>query len=39
MVPDCYIAALALERNASLVSRDKFFGRVPGLTWMDLPGA
>lgn len=37
-VPDCYLAALAIERDAVLVSRDAFFGRVPGLNWSDLPG-
>ena len=36
-VPDCYLAAFALEIDATFVSRDRFFASVPGLTWIDLP--
>lgn len=36
-VPDCYLAAIALESDATFVSRDRFFASVPGLTWNDLP--
>ncbi|WP_337060098.1 TA system VapC family ribonuclease toxin [Kineococcus sp. G2] len=32
-VPDCYHAALALEHEATWMSRDGFFARVPGLRW------
>ena len=38
-IPDCYIAAAAIDRGATLVSRDRFFSQVPGLDWIDLPGA
>ena len=37
-VPDCYLAAFAIENDATWVSRDTFFASVPGLQWMDLPG-
>lgn len=37
LVPDCFIAAHAIEHDATLVSSDRFFGRVPGLDWIDLP--
>ncbi|MBP2389515.1 TA system VapC family ribonuclease toxin [Aeromicrobium fastidiosum] len=36
-IPDCYLAALAIERKATFVSRDRFFSTVPGLDWIDLP--
>ena len=36
-IPDCYLAALAMENKATFVSRDRFFASVPGLTWSDLP--
>ncbi|MET0822424.1 MAG: TA system VapC family ribonuclease toxin [Aeromicrobium sp.] len=36
-VPNCYIAALAIEKKATFVSRDRFFASVPGLDWTDLP--
>lgn len=39
LVPDCFIAAHALDRGATLVSTDRFFSRVPGLDWIDLPAA
>ncbi len=38
-IPDCYIAAAAIEQGATLVSRDIFFSTIPGLDWIDLPGA
>ena len=37
LIPDCYLAALAMENKATFVSRDRFFASVPGLTWNDLP--
>lgn len=37
LVPDCYLAALAIEKKATFVSRDRFFSTVPGLDWIDLP--
>ena len=37
LIPDCYLAALAMENTATFVSRDRFFASVPGLTWNDLP--
>lgn len=33
LVPDAYLAALALEQGAELVSFDRGFGRYPGLRW------
>ncbi len=37
---DAYLAALALERGAVLVSADKGFARFPGLLWLNpLEGA
>jgi uncharacterized protein len=36
-IPDCYLAALAIEHDATFVSRDRFFEQVPGLDWTDLP--
>lgn len=38
-VPDCYLAAIAIEKRATFVSRDRFFSRVPRLDWIDLPPA
>lgn len=38
-VPDCYLAALAIEKGATFVSRDRFFARVPELDWIDLPAS
>ena len=37
VVPDCHLAALAIEKKATFVSRDRFFSTVPGLDWIDLP--
>lgn len=37
LVPDCFLAALAIEKKATFVSRDRFFSTVPGLDWTDLP--
>jgi uncharacterized protein len=33
LVPDAYLAALALEQGAELVTLDRGFGRYPGLRW------
>jgi hypothetical protein len=33
LVPDAYLAALAFEQNAELVTFDRGFGRYPGLRW------
>jgi toxin-antitoxin system PIN domain toxin len=37
-VSDAYLAAMAIEAGATLVSFDSDFGRFPGLTWRHLPG-
>src|SRR5690625_2884433 len=34
-VPDAYVAAMALERGATLVTLDRGFGRFPGLRLLD----
>jgi len=33
LVPDAYLAALALEERAQLVTFDRGFGRYPRLSW------
>jgi len=33
LVPDAYLAALALDQRAELVTFDRGFGRYPGLRW------
>jgi toxin-antitoxin system PIN domain toxin len=33
LIPDAYLAALALEQAAELVTFDRGFGRYPGLRW------
>jgi toxin-antitoxin system PIN domain toxin len=33
LVPDAYLAALALEQSAELITLDRGFGRYPGLRW------
>jgi uncharacterized protein len=33
LVPDAYLAALALEQGAELITLDRGFGRFPGLRW------
>jgi len=35
LVPDAYLAALAIEADAELVSCDRDFARCPGLRWMN----
>jgi hypothetical protein len=32
-VPDCYLAALAIESGSELITMDGGFGRYPGLRW------
>lgn len=34
-VPDAYLAALAIETGAVFITRDRGFGRYPGLRWRD----
>lgn len=36
LVPDAYLAALALEQRATLITFDRGFGRYPGLRWRSL---
>jgi len=36
LVPDAYLAALALEQGARLVTFDRGFGRYPALRWRSL---
>jgi uncharacterized protein len=33
LVPDCYLAALAIESGSEWVTTDGHFGRFPGLSW------
>ncbi len=33
LVPDAYLAAVALEQRAALVTFDRGFGRYPGMRW------
>jgi uncharacterized protein len=35
LVPDAWLAALAIENRATLVTSDRGFGRYPGLKWRD----
>ena len=35
LVPDAYLAAVAISHGASLASRDRGFARFPGLRWFD----
>lgn len=37
VVPDAYLAALAIEHGATLVTRDRAFARFPGLRTLDPP--
>ena len=37
MVPDAYLAAVAISHKAQLATRDRGFSRFPGLSWFD-PG-
>ena len=38
LVPDAYIAAVAISHKARVATRDRGFSRFPGLSWFD-PGA
>jgi uncharacterized protein len=38
LVPDAYIAAVAISHKARVATRDRGFSRFPGLNWFD-PGA
>lgn len=38
VVPDAYLAALALESGSEWMTTDRGYGRFPGLRWKD-PGA
>jgi uncharacterized protein len=33
LIPDAYLAALAMEHGCELISADRDFGRFPGLRW------
>ena len=35
LVPDAYLAAVALSHNARIATRDRGFGRFPGLSFFD----
>jgi toxin-antitoxin system PIN domain toxin len=35
LVPDAYLAALAIEHGAELITADRDFARFPGLRWRD----
>lgn len=35
LVPDAYLAAMAIERGAVMCTADRGFGRFPGLRWRD----
>jgi len=35
LVPDAWLAALAIENRATLITSDHGFGRYPGLKWRD----
>ena len=37
MVPDAYLAGVAISHKARLATRDRGFSRFPGLNWFD-PG-
>ena len=34
-VPDCFLAAIALDSGCALVSADEGFARFPGLRWVN----
>jgi toxin-antitoxin system PIN domain toxin len=36
LIPDAYLAALALDENAELITFDRGFARYPGLRWRPL---
>jgi uncharacterized protein len=33
LIPDAYLAALAIESGSELITTDRDFGRFPGLRW------
>ncbi len=35
LVPDAYLAAVAITHNARIATRDRGFARFPGLRWFD----
>ena len=35
LVPDAWLAAVAIENRATLITSDYGFGRYPGLVWRD----
>jgi uncharacterized protein len=35
LMPDAWLAALAIENRATLITADRGFGRYPGLMWRD----
>jgi toxin-antitoxin system PIN domain toxin len=35
VVPDAYLAAVAISHKAQIATRDRGFGRFPGLRWFD----
>lgn len=37
LVPDAYLAAFAVDRDAEWVTADRDFGKFPGLTWRLMP--
>lgn len=35
LVPDAHLAAIAIEHGATIATRDRGFGRFPGVAWLD----
>lgn len=35
LVPDAYLAAIAVENGATIATRDRGFARFPGVRWLD----
>ena len=38
LIPDAYLAALAIESGSEWITSDRDFARFPGLRWSPLPG-